>query len=116
MTDPQRGTGTVRNWYFNLVLDAPLTEEQSNTLDHLDRFNDGRIGLAERPGYSRFMCSFEAGTLTEAVAEALGFFEDFPGVLIRSVEMDHFDLRHNGMATRAVVPAPPPAKAASSAS
>ncbi|MQS34339.1 hypothetical protein FFZ77_01480 [Streptomyces katsurahamanus] len=112
MTDSQRVTGTVRNWYFSLVLDAPLTEDQSNTLDHLDRFNDGRIGLAVRPGYSRFLCSFEAETLTEAVAEALGFFEEFPGVLIRSVEMDHFDLRDNGMATPAVVPTPPPVKAA----
>ncbi|GLF99360.1 hypothetical protein [Streptomyces yaizuensis] len=94
----------MRNWYFNLVLDAPLTEEQSDALAHLDRFNDGRIGLAERPGYSRFMCSFESETLTGAVAEALGFFEDFPGVLVRSVEMDHFDLRDNGMSTPAVVP------------
>ncbi|MFI5621672.1 hypothetical protein [Streptomyces sp. NPDC051567] len=96
----------MRKWYFDLVLDAPLTEEQSNTLDHLDRFNDGRIGLAERPGYSRFMCSFEGGTLTEAIAEALGFFEDFPGVLVRSVEMDHFDLDKNRMATPAVVRPP----------
>ncbi|GGZ52811.1 hypothetical protein GCM10010387_53700 [Streptomyces inusitatus] len=97
----------MRDWYFNLVLNAPLTEEQSNTLAHLDRFNDGRIGLAERPGYSRFMCSFEAETLTAAIAEALGFFEDFPGVLVRSVEMDHFDLTTNGMATPAVLPVPP---------
>ncbi|ANW19871.1 hypothetical protein BB341_17420 [Streptomyces clavuligerus] len=96
----------MREWYFDLVLDAPLTEEQSNTLAHLDRFNDGRIGLTEGPGRSWFMCAFEAETLTEAVAEALDFFEDFPEVLVRSVVMDHFDLNWNGMATPAVVPVP----------
>ncbi|ANW17671.1 hypothetical protein [Streptomyces clavuligerus] len=101
-------TVATREWYFNLVLDAPLTEEQSDTLAGLDRFNDGRICLAERPGYSRFICSFDAETLTGAIAEALSLFEDFPGVLVRSVELDHVALDENGMATPAVVPAPPP--------
>ncbi|MEU0985080.1 hypothetical protein [Streptomyces sp. NPDC005953] len=103
----QGNTGTVRDWHFNLVLDAPLTEEQSDALDYSDRSNDGRIGLAEAPGYSRFICAFTAETLTDAVAEALSFFDDLPGVLIRSVELDEIALAHNGMATAAVVPAPP---------
>ncbi|MFD9715871.1 hypothetical protein [Streptomyces sp. NPDC059076] len=38
----------------------------------------------------------------------MGFREDgLPGVLIRSVELDEIALAHNGMATAAVVPAPP---------
>ncbi|GLF95933.1 hypothetical protein [Streptomyces yaizuensis] len=96
----------MHEWWFDLHLQEPLTPEQSDTLDHLDRFNDGRIGLVESPGRAHFSCLFPAATLTEAIAEALAFFEDFPGVLVRSVEMDHFDLDKNGMATPAVVPAP----------
>ncbi|MGW6458123.1 hypothetical protein ACWF94_19800 [Streptomyces sp. NPDC055078] len=96
----------VREWYFKLCLQEPLTPEQSDTLDGLDRFNDGRIGLEEGPGHAEFSCIFEAETLTEAIAEALSFFEDFPGVLIRSVELDEIALSNNGMATAAVVPAP----------
>ncbi|WP_153486483.1 hypothetical protein [Streptomyces katsurahamanus] len=83
-----------------------LTLEQSDTLAGLDRFNDGRICLAEAPGYSRFICSFKAETLTGAIAEALSFFEEFPGVLVRSVELDPQALAENGMATASVVPAP----------
>ncbi|MEU9608884.1 hypothetical protein [Streptomyces sp. NPDC048057] len=96
----------MRSWYFNLVLDAPLTEEQKNTLDHLDRFHEGGIGLEEGPGYCGFLCVVDAETLTEAVADALDRFADFPGVLVRSVLLDHVDLAANGMATPAVVPAP----------
>ncbi|MEO3978500.1 hypothetical protein [Streptomyces sp. CAU 1734] len=100
-------TATARKWHFTLHLADALTEEQSDTLAGLDRFNDGRIGLIEGPETAEFMCSFEAEALTDAVAEALGFFEEFPGVLIRSVELDPLALEHNGMATPAVVPAPP---------
>ncbi|MFI5619529.1 hypothetical protein [Streptomyces sp. NPDC051567] len=100
-------TAAVRKWHFTLHLKDVLTEEQSDTLAGLDRFNDGRIGLVEGPDTAEFMCSFEARTLTEAIAEALGFFEDFPGVLIRSVELDPIALESNGMATASVVPAPP---------
>ncbi|MFI1013298.1 hypothetical protein [Streptomyces sp. NPDC020965] len=107
-TSSQRGTETVRSWYFALNLQEPLTSEQSDTVDHLDRFNDGRIGVEEGPGWTKFTCLFDAETLTDAIAEALNFFEDLPGVLIRSVEIDHFDIRANGMSTPAVVPAPPP--------
>ncbi|MGW1977313.1 hypothetical protein [Streptomyces sp. NPDC001889] len=96
----------MRSWHFNLCLRDALTPEQSDTLDGLDRFNDGRIGLAEAPGYSRFICCFEAGTLTEAIAEALSFFDDFPGVLIRGVELDPLALEYNEMATAAVVRLP----------
>ncbi|ANW19387.1 hypothetical protein [Streptomyces clavuligerus] len=98
----------MRDWYFNLVLDAPLTEEQKDTLDGLDRFGEGGVGLAERPGHSRFTCAIPADTLTAAVADALSRFDDFPGVLVRSVEIDHFDLASNDMATPAMLPAPPP--------
>ncbi|MEU0988031.1 hypothetical protein [Streptomyces sp. NPDC005953] len=98
----------MREWQFNLVLDAPLTDEHRDTLDGLDRFADGRIGLAEAPGYSRFMCLFPAESLTAAIAEALNRFEDFPGVLVRGVELDELALDANGMVTAAVVPAPPP--------
>ncbi|MFE7131351.1 hypothetical protein ACFVIM_10860 [Streptomyces sp. NPDC057638] len=100
-------TATEREWHFNLVLDAPLTPEQSNTLDHLDRFHDGSLGLAERPGYSRFICIIRATTLTAAIADALERFDDLPGVLVRSVELNPIALAANGMATPAVVPAPP---------
>ncbi|GLF99358.1 hypothetical protein [Streptomyces yaizuensis] len=103
----------LREWHFNLVLDAPLTEEQSSTLDHLERFHDGALGLAERPGHSRFICIVPADTLTGAIANALERFEDFPGVLVRSVELGPIALEENGMATPAVVPRPPPVAAAS---
>ncbi|MEU5159611.1 hypothetical protein AB0G74_08370 [Streptomyces sp. NPDC020875] len=97
----------MREWHFNLVLDAPLTPEQSDALDWSDRFNDGRIGLAEAPGYSRFICIFTAESLTDAVAEALSFFEDLPGVLVSGVELDALALANNGMTTPAVLPAEP---------
>ncbi|MFF8959054.1 hypothetical protein [Streptomyces sp. NPDC014894] len=105
MPSPE-STATVRRWDFNLRLQDPLTPEQSDTLDGLDRFNDGRIGLEEGPGFSLFSCSFEAGSLTDAVAEALSFFEDLPGVLVRSVELDPLALERNGMATPSVVRLP----------
>ncbi|MER5492969.1 MULTISPECIES: hypothetical protein [unclassified Streptomyces] len=98
----------MRNWYFSLVLQNALTEEQDDVLVELASFHDGHIALAEAPGYSRFMCSFKAETLTEAVAEALGRFVDLPGVLVRSVELDEIQLYDNDMATPAVVPAPLP--------
>ncbi|MER6913769.1 hypothetical protein ABT354_19035 [Streptomyces sp. NPDC000594] len=98
----------MRNWYFSLVLQDALTEEQDDRLTELASFHDGRIHLEEGPGDSRFTCSFEAETLTQAIADALGRFEDFPGVLVRSVELDEIALEENGMATPAVVPAPPP--------
>ncbi|MFI5616533.1 hypothetical protein [Streptomyces sp. NPDC051567] len=101
----------MRSWHFNLVLDAPLTPEQSNTLDHLDRFHEGGIGWEEGPGYSGFLCVVRAETLTAAIAETLGRFEDFPGVLVRSVVLDHIDLAANAMATPAVVRLPPLADA-----
>ncbi|MEV3874676.1 hypothetical protein [Streptomyces sp. NPDC049906] len=99
-------TATARKWHFTLHLADALTEEQSDTLAGLDRFNDGRIGLVEGPGTAEFMCSFAAPTLTEAVTEALGFFEDFPGVLVRSLELDALALEANGMTTPAVVRVP----------
>ncbi|MFF3556253.1 hypothetical protein ACFYXL_22940 [Streptomyces tsukubensis] len=105
LTSSSASTTTAREWHFNLVLNAPLSDEQSDALDWSDRFNDGRIGLAEAPGYSRFICIFTAESLTDAVAEALSFFEDLPGVLIRSVELDPIALANNGMATTAVVSA-----------
>ncbi|MFD5557892.1 hypothetical protein ACFWIA_29130 [Streptomyces sp. NPDC127068] len=98
---------TVRNWYFNLVLQGVLTEEQDDTLAGLASFHDGRIALEEAPGCARFTCAFAADTLTEAVADALSRFADLPGVLVRSVELDEIALADNGMATPAVVPAPP---------
>ncbi|MEV3873763.1 hypothetical protein ACSMX9_19070 [Streptomyces sp. LE64] len=101
-------TVAAREWDFVLHLQAPLTPEQSDTLDGLDRFNDGRICLIEGPDYAKFTCTFAAATLTDAVAEALGFFEDLPGVLVRGVELGPAELEFNGMATPAVVPAPPP--------
>ncbi|WP_153481865.1 hypothetical protein [Streptomyces katsurahamanus] len=100
-------TAAVRKWHFTLHLKDVLTEEQSDTLAGLDRFNDGRIGLVEGPDTAEFMCSFEAGTLTGAIAEALDFFEELPGVLIRSVELDPLALESNRMATASVAPAPP---------
>lgn len=103
-----RTTVAVRKWHFTLHLQEPLTPEQADTLDGLDRFNDGRIGRVESPGHTEFSCLFTAGTLTDAIAEALGFFEDFPGALVRSVELNAVALDHNGMATPAVVAAPPP--------
>ncbi|MYY08065.1 hypothetical protein GT204_03905 [Streptomyces sp. SID4919] len=112
MSSSETTSDVPRDWHFNLVLDAPLTEEQSETLDHLDRFHDGALGLAQRPGYSRFICIVRADTLTAAVADALERFEDLPGVLVRSVELGPIALDENGMATPAVVPAPPPVEAA----
>ncbi|MBY6302891.1 hypothetical protein [Streptomyces clavuligerus] len=45
------------------------------------------------------------------MTQALARIELIPGVLIRSVEMDEHSLDHNGMATPAVVPMPPPLEA-----
>ncbi|MER7043485.1 hypothetical protein [Streptomyces jumonjinensis] len=98
----------MRNWRFTLHLQGPLTPEQSNTLDGLDSFSDGRINLVTGPGTAEFWCSFDAETLTKAIADALSRFEDFPGVFVRSVELDEIALEDNGMATPAVLPAPPP--------
>ncbi|ANW18839.1 hypothetical protein [Streptomyces clavuligerus] len=98
----------MRDWYFTLILDTQLTEEQKDFLDGLDRFADGEVGLIEGPGYSGFLCVVPAETLTAAITDALSRFEDFPGVLVRSVELNHIALDENGMATPAVVPAPPP--------
>ncbi|MFJ4773517.1 hypothetical protein ACIP88_31150 [Streptomyces uncialis] len=106
----------MRIWYFNLVLQEDLTEEQDDALAKLASFHDGRISLAERPGYSWFVCSFEAETLTQAIADALSRFVDLPGVLVRSVELDEIALDENGMWTPAMVLPPPPAEAAPSTS
>ncbi|MER5492341.1 hypothetical protein [Streptomyces sp. NPDC002490] len=99
---------TVRNWRFTLHLQGPLTPEQSDTLDGLDSFSDGLINLVTGPDSAAFWCSFDAEHLTDAIAEALGRFEHFPGVLVRSVELDEMALDDNGMATPAVLPPPPP--------
>lgn len=105
--DSLGGIGTVRNWYFSLVLQNALTEEQDDRLVELAGFHDGRIHLEEGPGDSRFTCSFEAETLTGAIADALARFQDLPGVLVRSVELDEIALEENGMATPSVVRLPP---------
>ncbi|ANW19873.1 hypothetical protein I3J09_17675 [Streptomyces clavuligerus] len=97
----------MRDWHFNLVLDAPLTEEQRDIMNGSDRIAEGGLGLAERPGYSRFICVVRADTLTAAIAEALSRIGDVPGAFIRSVELDEIALDENGMATPAVIPAPP---------
>ncbi|MFI1012741.1 hypothetical protein [Streptomyces sp. NPDC020965] len=97
----------MRNWRFTLHLQGPLTPEQSNTLDGLASFSDGRICLVAGPTSAEFWCSFEADHLTDAIAEALGRFKEFPGVLVRSVELDEMALEDNGMATPAVLPPPP---------
>ncbi|MGW1148176.1 hypothetical protein ACWD6I_24740 [Streptomyces sp. NPDC002454] len=108
MTPSSNGTRATRDWSFTLHLQEKLTPEQADTVDGLDGFCDGRISRVESPGRTRFSCLFEAETLTAAVADALSRFEDFPGVLVRSVELDAIALDGNGMATPAVVPAPPP--------
>ncbi|GAA2222478.1 hypothetical protein GCM10010232_03610 [Streptomyces amakusaensis] len=65
------------------------------------------MGLEQRPGvFSLFTCYVDAPSLTEAIADALARFEDFPGVLVRSVELSEYSLAYNGMATGAVVPCP----------
>ncbi|MYY09440.1 hypothetical protein GT204_11085 [Streptomyces sp. SID4919] len=102
----------MRSWHFNLVLDAPLTQQQRDIMNGSDRVAQGGIGLAERPGFHRFICVVRADTLTDAIADALGRIGDVPGVLIRSVELDEIALDENGMSTPVVVPAPPPVEAA----
>lgn len=99
-------TEPVRNWYFNLVLQDVISEEQSDALAQLAGFHDGRISLVESPERSWFTCSFEAETLTQAVADALARFKDFPGVLVRSVELDEIALEFNDMLTPAVARLP----------
>ncbi|GLF94399.1 hypothetical protein [Streptomyces yaizuensis] len=96
----------MRNWYFNLVLQDVISEEQSDALAQLAGFHDGRISLVESPERSWFTCSFEAETLTQAVADALARFKDFPGVLVRSVELDEIALEFNDMLTPAVARLP----------
>ncbi|MYY09443.1 hypothetical protein GT204_11100 [Streptomyces sp. SID4919] len=106
----------TRDWYFTRHLQEKLTPEQADELERLDRFCDGRISRVESPGHTRFSCLFGAETLTEAIAEALDLFEDFPGALVHSVELDEIALDDNGMWTPAVVPAPPPVGASRSPS
>ncbi|EDY47827.1 hypothetical protein SSCG_00855 [Streptomyces clavuligerus] len=108
MSTSSTTTANVRKWYFTLHLQEKLTEEQADTIDGLDRFTDGRISRVEGLEDTEFSCLFGARLLTDAIAEALGLFEDFPGVLIRSVEVPSQAMWENGMATPAVVPAPPP--------
>ncbi|MFE7131352.1 hypothetical protein ACFVIM_10865 [Streptomyces sp. NPDC057638] len=97
----------MRDWNFTLHLQEPLNPGQLDTLFHLDSFSDGRASLVRGPQTAEFWCTFPAGTLTEAITDALSRFKDLPGVLIRSVELDETALAANGMATPAVVPAPP---------
>ncbi|GLF97428.1 hypothetical protein SYYSPA8_24045 [Streptomyces yaizuensis] len=104
MSEPAARTHPA--WHFHLVLDEPLTPEQSDTLDGLDRFHEGGIGLVQTPERHYFLCVVRAATLTEAIADTLARFEDFPGVLVRSVELDEIALDSNGMATAAVLPVP----------
>ncbi|MER6913811.1 hypothetical protein ABT354_19250 [Streptomyces sp. NPDC000594] len=98
----------MRSWRFTLHIQGPLTPEQSDALDWSDSFSDGRATPVTGPGTAEFWCHFDAEHLTEAIAEALERFEDLPGVLVRSVELDEMALEDNGMSTPAVVPAPPP--------
>ncbi|MFE4666261.1 hypothetical protein ACFRI7_05370 [Streptomyces sp. NPDC056716] len=104
--DSSGSTAPARNWYFNLVLRDIITEEQSDALAQVAGFHDGRISLVESPERSWFTCSFAAETLTQAIAEALDRFKDFPGVLVQSVELDPIALEYNGMTTVAVVRVP----------
>ncbi|GLF97484.1 hypothetical protein [Streptomyces yaizuensis] len=101
----------MRDWRFTLHLQDVLTSEQLDTLFVLDRFCDGRTNLVRGPDTAEFWCTIEAETLTDAIADALSRFEEFPGVLVRSVELDEMALEDNGMATPAVVPVPPPLEA-----
>ncbi|MER6914314.1 hypothetical protein ABT354_21805 [Streptomyces sp. NPDC000594] len=98
----------MRDWSFTLHLQEPLTPEQSDTLDGLDSFNDGRMSLVEGPGWAKFSCIFESDSLNGAIVEALSLFQDFPGLLVRSVALPPIQLERNDMMTPAVVPAPPP--------
>ncbi|MFI5945767.1 hypothetical protein ACIBCB_36720 [Streptomyces uncialis] len=102
----------MRDWRFTLHLQDSLTPRQLDTLFGLESFSDGRTNLVRGPDTAEFWCTFKAETLTDAIAEALGLFEDLPGVLVRSVELDEIALDDNGMWTPAVVPAPPPVEAA----
>ncbi|MER7046647.1 hypothetical protein [Streptomyces jumonjinensis] len=104
--DSSGNTAPARNWYFNLVLQDIITEEQSDALAELASFHDGRISLVESPERSWFTCSFAAETLTQAIADALARFKDFPGVLVQSVELDPISLEYNDMITPAVVRLP----------
>lgn len=108
-------TADMRKWHFTLHLQEPLTPLQSDTLDGLDSFNDGRMSLVEGPGWAKFTCIFASESLNGAVADALSLFRDFPGPLVRSVELRPIALEANGLATPAVVPAPPPLEGAPSA-
>ncbi|MFE5858389.1 hypothetical protein ACFQ61_34880 [Streptomyces sp. NPDC056500] len=101
-----RTTVAAREWDFVLHLQEPLTPAQSDTVDGLYDFNDGRMSLVEGPGTAEFWCTFEAEALTGAIAEALSLFEQLPGVLVRSVELGPRELEDNGMTTPAVVRAP----------
>ncbi|MCM2389157.1 hypothetical protein [Streptomyces albipurpureus] len=104
--DSSGNTALARSWYFNLVLQDVVTEEQSDALAQLASFHDGRISLVESPERSWFTCSFEAETMTQAIADALARFKDFPSVLVQSVELDPIALEYNGMATLSVVRVP----------
>ncbi|MFI5616317.1 hypothetical protein [Streptomyces sp. NPDC051567] len=75
-------------------------------MDHLDSFADGFLGPQQGPGYSKFVCYFEAETLLDAMNEALARVEEIPGVQIRSIELTPYSFDHNGMATAATAPDP----------
>ncbi|AXU13411.1 hypothetical protein CRV15_11515 [Streptomyces clavuligerus] len=96
----------TREWDFTLHLQQPLTEEQSDTMAHLDCFADGWASLVTGPCSAELWCTYASETLTGAIAEALRRVEHLPGVLVHSVELDEMALDQNGMAAPAVVPPP----------
>ncbi|MFI2210070.1 hypothetical protein [Streptomyces sp. NPDC020141] len=100
------GIKAVRSWHFIMRPQDPLTPEQSDIFDGLDRFGDGSLGLEEGPGFSVFECYFEAEGLIEAMNEALACIEEIPGVLIRSIELNARSFEQNGMVTPSVVRLP----------
>ncbi|MER7045473.1 hypothetical protein ABT391_11340 [Streptomyces jumonjinensis] len=100
-------TEAVPSWHFRMNPLEPLTSEQTDVMDHLDSFADGFVGLEEGPGFSQFVCYFEAESLMDAMKEALARVGEIPGVRISSIELDACSFDHNGMATASVVPWPP---------
>ncbi|MFI5619503.1 hypothetical protein [Streptomyces sp. NPDC051567] len=104
MASPE-STETVPGWHFTLHAQEPLTQEQCDVLAGLDSFADGYVSLMQTPDVeSSFVCYFEADSLMDAMKRALARFDDLPGVLIRSIELDACSFDHNGLATASVVP------------
>ncbi|MFF4404471.1 hypothetical protein ACFY2W_12895 [Streptomyces sp. NPDC001262] len=80
-------------WEFMLVLNRQITEAETKQLDTSGDLFYARGDMSYTiggPGPSTVLCSIEASTLLQAVAEAVQEIRKLPG--LRAVQVEHNDL------------------------